>query len=265
MKKWLKIAFWVVLIGGVFFSLEYAKRQKNERVLNTPKIVVHVEEEHSFMTEDELLGKLRTNHLIYDSQKFNQLNVAKIEKFILNMSEVKEVKTFISMDGSLNIDLTLREPIAHVFNKFGENFYIDKEGFMIRGNHLHSARVLVITGDIADKISSPSINEIINNDSLKTIYTIDNLYQISKYVCNDPLLKPLIGQIHRKSNGDYVLIPLVGGQKIIFGSARNEEEITEKFKKLKIFYKEAIPYEGWNKYEEISLKYDKQIVCKKKS
>lgn len=265
MKKWLKILFWVVLLGGVFFSLEFAKNQKNEQVIKTPKIVVHVQEEHSFMTEDELMSKLKTHQLIHDDQKFNQLNVAKIEKFIMNMSEVKEVKTFISMDGTLNIDLTLREPIAHVFNKFGENFYIDKDGFIIKGNHLHSARVLVITGDIEDKIASPMIDEIINNDSLKTIYTIDNLYQISKYVCNDPLLKPLIGQIHRKSNGDYVLIPLVGGQKIIFGSARNEEEISEKFKKLKIFYREAIPYEGWNKYEEISLKYDKQIVCKKKS
>ncbi len=53
--------------------------------------------------------------------------------------------------------------------------------------------------------------------------------------------------------------------KIIFGTAYSNEEVREKFRKLKIFYTEAIPYEGWNKYEEISLKYDKQIVCKKKS
>jgi cell division protein FtsQ len=55
---------------------------------------------------------------------------------------------------------------------------------------------------------------------------------------------------------------LVGGQKIIFGSANSDEEVKDKFEKLKLFYKEAIPFEGWNKYEEISLKYKKQIVCK---
>lgn len=60
------------------------------------------------------------------------------------------------------------------------------------------------------------------------------------------------------------MIPLVGNQKIVFGSAFTDKEVKEKFEKLKIFYKEAIPYEGWNKYSEISLKYDKQIVCKKK-
>jgi cell division protein FtsQ len=75
-------------------------------------------------------------------------------------------------------------------------------------------------------------------------------------------MQSLIGQIHLKKDGDFVLIPLVGGQKIIFGSAFTDEEVREKFKKLKIFYKEAIPYEGWDKYEEISLKYKKQIVCR---
>ena len=35
------------------------------------------------------------------------------------------------------------------------------------------------------------------------------------------------------------------------------------FYRLKVFYKEAIPYEGWNQYDEINLKYKKQIVCNK--
>jgi len=74
----------------------------------------------------------------------------------------------------------------------------------------------------------------------------------------------LIGQIHLKHNGDFFLIPQVGGQKIVFGTAFSDLEGEEKFRKLKVFYKEAIPYEGWNTYEEISLKYNKQIVCKKK-
>ena len=59
-------------------------------------------------------------------------------------------------------------------------------------------------------------------------------------------------------------MPLVGDQKIIFGSAYSEKEVTEKFKKLRIFYNEAMPYEGWETYSEISLKYEDQIVCKRK-
>ena len=49
-----------------------------------------------------------------------------------------------------------------------------------------------------------------------------------------------------------------------FGSANSRSEVESKFEKLKVFYKEAMPYEGWRKYDEISLKYNGQIVCKKK-
>ena len=45
---------------------------------------------------------------------------------------------------------------------------------------------------------------------------------------------------------------------------RQEKEVSEKFKKLKTFYKYGLPYEGWKKYDRIILKYEGQIVCKKK-
>jgi cell division protein FtsQ len=133
----------------------------------------------------------------------------------------------------------------------------------MRTSDLHTARVVVVTGYIPDKLNSISVPEIINNDSLKSIRKLDDVYRISNYVCKDPFLRSLVGQIHLKKNDDFVLIPLVGGQKIIFGSAHTDEEVKEKFDKLMIFYEEAIPFEGWNKYDEISLKYNRQIVGKK--
>jgi cell division protein FtsQ len=121
---------------------------------------------------------------------------------------------------------------------------------------------VVVTGHIADKNTAKNYQDIINNPTLKSIHKIDDIFRISQYVCKDPLMRTLIGQIHLRKNGDFVLVPIVGEQKIIFGSAYTEEEVNEKFTKLKLFYKEAIPFEGWNKYMEINLKYKKQIVGK---
>ena len=70
---------------------------------------------------------------------------------------------------------------------------------------------------------------IINNDSLKSILKLDDIYRISSYVCEDSLFRSLIGQIHLEKNGDFVLVPLVGDQKIIFGSAYSDREVAEKF------------------------------------
>ena len=89
--------------------------------------------------------------------------------------------------------------------------------------------------------------------------------EFSSYVCKDTLFHSLIGQIHLEKNGDFILVPLVGDQKIVFGSASSIEEVEGKFKKLTIFYNEAMPYEGWTTYSEINLKFEDQIVCKKKN
>ena len=124
--------------------------------------------------------------------------------------------------------------------------------------------LLIFSGFIKDKFSHKSVPEIINNDSLKSIKKIDEIYRISSYVCNDTLMSKLIGQVYLEKNGDFILIPLLGDQKIIFGSANSELEIKEKFDRLRVFYEEAMPFEGWDKYDEISVKYEGQIVCRKR-
>jgi cell division protein FtsQ len=265
-KNWIKITLWSIFGAGVIALLFVTQNVLQELPLKktSDSIKIHVTGENSFLTEEELLTRLHQHNLIYVNQKVKDFSSEKVEQFIGQMEEVKNVMVYTSLDGTWNIDIVLRRPIARVFNSSGQSYYLDADGYTIGSSLDHTARVLVVTGDIPDSPSSESVDEIINNDSLITIRKLDDVYRISNYVCNDPLMQSLIGQVHRENTGDFVLIPLVGGQKIIFGSAFSDDEVVDKFEKLKIFYKEAIPFEGWDKYSEISLKYDKQIVCKKK-
>lgn len=262
MKKWIKRSLWILFIIAVLVLLSLAQKTQKEMVVDKPEIVIHVSGENAFLTEDELYVRLKRNGFIFNGQAHQELKVSAIENYIRSMTEVKTVKVFTTIGKGWKIEVIVRKPIARIFNTFGETFYLDEDGVVMKSSNLHTARVVVVTGNIKDRITSKNVQEIINNDTLKSIQKLDEVYRISNYVCNDPLMQSLIGQIHLKKNGDFVLIPLVGGQKIIFGSAYTDEEVRDKFNKLKIFYKEAIPFEGWNKYEEISLKYKKQIVCK---
>jgi cell division protein FtsQ len=63
-----------------------------------------------------------------------------------------------------------------------------------------------------------------------------------------------------KDNLDLELQPQVTKQIVEFGKA---EEVEKKFRKLMAFYKNILPYKGWNTYERVSLKFNDQIVCKK--
>ena len=264
MKIWLKITLISLGVLLLAFLLSLVYEAQGKTVMNSPNIIVPQNGENLLLTEDELYQRLLENNVIYPNQTFSQLNVEQIEKSISEMGEIRTVKVYTSIGANWSIEVELRKPIARIFNKYDETFYLDSEGHTLSTRELHTARVVIVNGAIPDRLNSPTVAEIINNDSLKSIRKLDDVYRITSYVCNDPFLLAQIAQIHYNKNGDFVLIPQVGGHKIIFGSALNEKEVSDKFEKLKIFYKHGLPYEGWNKYDEIILKYEGQTVCKKK-
>jgi cell division protein FtsQ len=265
MKKWQKIVLRLFSLSSIIVLMSIMYSTQNQTILKVPSVSIHVEGDDVFLTETELMERLKYKNLIYDGQMFEQLNIKELESHIRAMGEVKKVSVFTRIGNNWSIEVELRRPIARIFNKFGESFYLDSEGYTMSPSDLHTARVLIVNGDIPDKLNSPSVPELINNESLISIQKLDDIYRITNYVCNDPLLRAQIAQVHLNKRGEFVMIPQVGGHKIIFGTAYSELEVADKFEKLKIFYQEAIPYEGWNKYSEIILKYEKQIVCKKKN
>jgi cell division protein FtsQ len=262
----MRISLWLLFILVVCTALLFSEHLQEARPVakEDMDIVIHVSGENAFLNEHELQTRLKRRGYIFDGQLKKNLNIKAIEQYISDMTEVKSVRVFSEIGSRWSIDVTLRKPIARIFNIFGETFYLDEDGMIMQISPIHTARVLVVSGNLKDRPGLISMDHIINNDSLKSIRKLDDVYRISNYVCKDPLMQSLIGQVHLRKDGDFVLIPIVGGQEIIFGTANSDKEVKEKFRKLKIFYNEAIPYEGWDKYNEINLKYDRQIVGKTK-
>ena len=264
MKIWLLRIFWLLLFIGVVVVFYFAGQAEQNKVLRTPLISIHAEDENTFLTGQELKDRLQLRKLFRTKMLANELNVHSIERAISAMAEVKEVNVYKHLGDKWEIKLALRKPIARIFNTSGQSYYLDQDGFMMYRSTLHTARVLVFSGAIRD-VYNPHLNcDFINNPNLKSSQKISQIYRISNYVCNDPLMHKLIGQVYLQPNGDFILIPLVGEQQIVFGPARSTKDVSDKFERLTHFYKEALPHEGWNKYKEISVKYEGQIVCRKK-
>ncbi len=180
------------------------------------------------------------------------------------MTEVKTARVYKNHGGKWQIDVVLKCPIARVFDVKNNSYYLDKEGDVIKRSSLHTARVILFNGNIKDPVPDNKLGLIINNDSLKSIRILDDIYRISNYVCNSPFFQALIGQVYVDAKNEFILIPVLGNQKIRFGSAESEKVVADKFKRIEVFYEEAMPFEGWDKYSEISVKYNGQIVCKKR-
>ena len=264
MKIWLYRIFWILIATGVAVVFYFANVSQQRQILHAPKISIHAADENAFLTRPELLARLQLSRLFRRDMHVNELNIHRIERSIAAMAEVKKVEVFKHLGASWEIKLELRKPIARIFNSKGQSYYLDQDGFMMYRSALHTARTLVFSGHISDAYNPRLHCDFINNSNLKSSQKIGQIYRISNYVCNDPLMHKLIGQVYLNPNGDFILIPLVGEQQIVFGPARSNKEVSDKFERLSHFYKEALPHEGWNKYKEISVKYEGQIVCRKK-
>jgi cell division protein FtsQ len=265
MKRWLKITLAVLFTGGVIALIVSIDTYQRKSLVPKPIVKILPGKQNAFLNEDEVLKRLSYAGLIYENQRYESLNTNKITHFLKSISQVKRVEVYRSFGNNWNIDMELREPIARIYNRRGESFYLDSEGVRMLTTPNFTAHVLVVNGAVNEEKTGLSVDEIINNDSLKSIRKLDDIYRISNYVCNDPLMHSLIGQLYLEEDGDFVLIPIVGEQRIVFGSAFTEKDVSEKFNKLKIFYEEAMAIEGWDSYSEINLKYKDQIVCKKRT
>ena len=147
----------------------------------------------------------------------------------------------------------------------GESYYIDTQTKLMPLSDKYTARVLVVNGFVCEPYARRSIftvKQIENNEMLKELSVLDEIYEMANYIAKDSVLNSLIHQISINEQKEFELFPSIGNHKIIFGEAAN---IAEKFEKLKVFYTDGLnKTDNWNKYSTINLKYKDQVVCTKK-
>ncbi|HAD13636.1 MAG TPA: hypothetical protein DCF33_14515 [Saprospirales bacterium] len=186
-----------------------------------------------------------------ENSELGSLDVERMERVLEMDPFIKNADAYIDQNNQLHIVVEQREPLLRVLDNQGNNYYLDATGKKMPPSKNFAARVIVATGNVAP--FTPEFREKRKN-SLK------DLYNITQTLLADDFLKSFIQQIHVTNTSEFILVPLIGDQKIILGSARKLED---KLKRLKIFYQQGMPYEGWTKYETINLKYTGQVVCKR--
>tara|TARA_B110000967_G_scaffold158793_1_gene164251 strand:+ start:12650 stop:13435 length:786 start_codon:yes stop_codon:yes gene_type:complete len=259
MRRLINITIWALFIIGVLLLLSFTYEKKKEKVCVEVKYSIDMLSGNHFVTPARLDGILKSIGFKVGQDKFKDIDTKKLERKLLSISSIERVDVFKNMNGTLEIKVEQRKPIARVFNRNGYSVYLDDNGKTMQVSDFYTARVLVINGHLNLKVGE-NIEAITHNDSLKGLTLIDELYELAAYIEKDKFLKAQIEQIYVKRNKEVILIPKVGNQEIIFGKV---EDVDAKFKKLILFYKEGINPTNLNLYKTINLKFNNQIVCKK--
>ncbi len=249
-RKFLRITGSWLLVVIIAATLAFTSGKSNDVLCSDIEI---------FFENDDLI-KLDRNELIeivkrtgdaVIGEKLNRVNLDAIENAIeknpaiLN-AEVYKVLTPDSnmLKGILSVKVKHRKPVVRVLSETaGTGYYLDKTGVKIPAASNYAANVLVATGNYSVKFAKEKLLPFVN------------------YIENDEFWRAQIQQIHIKRNGELLLTPLVGNHIIEFGKI---EGYQKKLQKMKAFYQQVLAKNNWNKYKTISLKYNNQVVAKRR-
>ena len=263
MKKGIKILSWsaftlVVLILLVLVDYSYSAIPCRGAEVNITQ-----EGGHHFITKESVLEQLSAIGYPLTNQVYKEIEAERIEQEIKQTAGVKSAEVVKLNNGTVVLDIVQSRPIARIVNSNGlVSFYLDEDGNTMPLSKTYIAKVPVFSGDIYYVNNNvPSVSKIKENDSLKAVHILDDIYAVALAIDKNDFVKAQVLQVLVTPKVEFEMIPRVGRNRIMLGDTEN---IELKIKRLNRFYTEVINPKELNNYDTISLKYQNQIVCSKR-
>ncbi len=252
-KRVLSTTAWVIVSCCTLVLLVSAVYKTDRRQCKGINISIDGVSNHYFIDEADIKKLIDT---YCGSQASNQVisrfDLRSVEQSLEKDIWIKNAELYFDIDGVLQVEVDEREPIARVFTLTGGSFYIDSSLKVLPLSEKLSARVPMFTG-------FPTDTRVFSSREKKLI---SGIKELSESLLRDSFLMAMIDQVDITSTDKFELIPKLGDQVVVFGDATKHEE---KFEKLKLFYKRVMPAAGWNRYSQINLSFQNQVVAKIRS
>lgn len=244
---------WIVfffIIAGVVVSLISKKESENVK-----GVLIDVE---ALPTGDRLIDSSdiiliieRSFGMPLEAMPLGSVDIERLERVLVKEPFIWDANVFVDANEYVHITVEPREPILRIIDNNGQSYYLDKEGVRMPLSEHFSAKVLVASGNIPPFI--PDYQK-------KEKHTLTHLYEFAQKVQEDDFLQHMVEQLYINNRREWKMAPKIGNQKILLG--RYSSKIDDKIERLKVYYKEIPPYKGWQKYREIDLRFDGQVVCR---
>lgn len=261
MKKMNRVLRWLgycIAICGTAVMLGFIESTKSGAVCEGIEVEFVRTIDEALLTEDFVRQTIMDVSDQIVGQNLRQVNFDKLEDALNAIPFLNHAVVYTTIDNRLQVKVTERTPILRLMDENGTSAMIDTEGYLMPVSRVSTLRLPVITGSF--HLDRGAIeNNLHTSDSL-VAPKLAVAYEMGNLIYGDSLWKAQFQHLSFESNGDLVAFPQVGNHIIIFGSERLEE----KLEVLRIFYREGMSQEAWNKYKSINLKYKNQIVCTKK-
>ncbi len=243
--------YWLLFLALVLTILFGAVTRKKHSFADEVEVeVIPINGTEKLITEKDVRqALLRSFGNTLQGTELDRLEVERVESVLEEDPFVADAETYVDQTNVLHVKIEQREPVLRVLDNRGGNYYLDESGAKMPPSRNFAARVLIATGNIP-----PYTTDFME----KKRSTLKDLLSLTLTLQKDKFLSGFIQQVHVNNAGEIIMVPLIGHQQIVLGSAHRLEE---KLDILKTFYKEGMPYAGWGKYRTINLKYRGQVTA----
>ncbi len=199
-----------------------------------------------YLSEEDIVKYVtRNGQEPLNGMLLSDIDLSKLEERVREIKQIEFCEAYGDLQGMIHLEVKPYIPYVRVISSNGRDQYVDKDGRYFPLSKYHTSRVLLLTGSYFNQ--KPDL-EVEDNDLMKLVHTIKN---------ND-FWNAQIAQIDIDRNGQVSFVPVLGNHIIEFGPATH---IEEKLNKLKIYYKQIMPVQGWDKFSKIKIQYKNQVVC----
>ena len=236
----------LLLVGlGAFAAVRQAQRRVGG-------VIVSISNEFNnfFISQREVTSLLtRQGRDRLEGSAPDEVDLKALEARLKAHSFVKEAQVYRDLAGNLHADVRQSRPIARLVHADSrQDSYLDADGRRLPLSPLFTARVVPVSRQGGAPLSAAFFQ-----DSSGTRYL-----EFLRYVDEKPFWRAQVAEIFVGPNGKISFTQQVGDQRVEFGFPEN---ISEKFAKLMVFYRQIPPVLGWDTYHRVNVEFKDQIIC----
>lgn len=256
-RKILSATVWSSVGAGVLVLLIAAIRYRNNNTCKGYRIEISApataNPTKTFIDKKEISALLTSAGAgAIEDKPIQTFDLRHLESALEKNIWIRKARLFFDNNGILRVEVVERTPATRIFTNTGNSFYLDSGGVQLPLIAQLPSSVPIFTGYPAPKTGGPRQDSAL----------LSGIRRLSEFIRNDPCWMARIAQINITAQRTFELEPEIGAHRISFGDG---SDISAKFHRLQLFYKEVLSRTGFDKYERIDVSYSGQVVATKKS
>lgn len=252
LKRIAQITLVVAIIVLFVVTLVAAVKSSNSRVCSAVQIHLDFIPEYQLVDQSEILSIAQN---VIDTpiigKPLASLDLKALENAIRKAPYIENAEAYIDQKQVLHLAVLQKRPFLRIINNDGVSYYLAYDQTKMPLHDNFTVNVPLATGYV--KTLGDSSNDSIVQNQLCSLVSEINA---------DTLWSALIDHVEVLENGTFKLIPKFRHHEVYFGQF--DATSSKRLLNLKVFYRQILNQQGWDKYKAINIELDNQVIATKR-